>query len=71
MIFRMIEITLCTECAKTINTENDTFVIVDKEYYCYDCNLESCTRCESMVGSETLIKLHDDFNLCENCWDDL
>ena len=37
MILRMIEITICDECRKTINTENDTFVIVDKVYYCYDC----------------------------------
>jgi hypothetical protein len=36
-IFRMIEITICDECRKTINTEDDTFVIVDKVYYCYDC----------------------------------
>ena len=36
-IIRMIEIALCDECRKVINTEDDTFVIVHKVYYCYDC----------------------------------
>jgi hypothetical protein len=33
-------------------------------------DLSQCTRCESMVGSETLISLGDG-RICEICWDDL
>ncbi len=33
-------------------------------------DLSECTRCESMVGSETLVYLGD-WAICENCWDDM
>jgi len=33
-------------------------------------DLSRCTRCETMVGSETLIRLAD-WSVCEICWDDL
>ena len=33
-------------------------------------DLVSCSRCESMVGEETLISLGPD-KICEDCWDDL
>ena len=35
-----------------------------------DEDLAKCTRCESMVGSETLIRLAD-WSVCEDCWDDI
>lgn len=33
-------------------------------------DLEECTRCESKVGSETLIRFSD-WKVCETCWDDI
>jgi hypothetical protein len=34
----VIEIAICGECKKVINTEDDTFVIHKKVYYhCYSC----------------------------------
>jgi hypothetical protein len=35
----------------------------------YD-DLSQCTRCEDMVGTETLVKLGPD-GFCEICWDDM
>jgi hypothetical protein len=36
-----------------------------------DCpNMETCERCESEVGSETLITLGD-WKICEDCWGDI
>ena len=32
--------------------------------------LKECSRCESMVGWETLMTLGD-MSICEICWDDL
>ena len=33
-------------------------------------DLSECTRCEEMVGTETLVKLGPD-GFCEICWDDM
>lgn len=35
-----------------------------------DDDLSQCTRCENMVGTETLIGMAD-WRICEDCWDDL
>ena len=35
-----------------------------------DDDLSKCTRCESMVGTETLVHLAD-WSVCEDCWDDI
>ena len=33
-------------------------------------DLSKCTRCEEMVGTETLVRLLD-WSVCEICWGDL
>jgi formylmethanofuran dehydrogenase subunit E len=33
-------------------------------------DLSQCTRCEEMVGTETLVHLLD-WSVCEICWGDL
>ncbi len=33
-------------------------------------DMSKCTRCEDIVGTETLVRLVD-WSVCENCWDDL
>lgn len=33
-------------------------------------DVSECTRCGSIVGTETLVRLAD-WSVCEICWDDL
>ena len=33
-------------------------------------DLSKCTRCEEMVGTETLVRLLD-WSVCETCWGDI
>ena len=35
-----------------------------------DEDLSECSRCEAMVGTETLVRRLN-WSICENCWDEV
>jgi len=52
-----------------VNTVRIQQILLGVNMEIYD-DLSQCTRCEDMVGTETLVKLGPD-GFCEICWDDM